>query len=327
MAYDEARHVSVLFGGYSQIYNTEYADTWEWNGAAWASRQVSGPQSRSFHFMAYDPDRHVVVLFGGEHQATNALLGDTWEWDGTAWTQRQVPGPPARAGHRMVYDRQRHVTVLYGGVTAAGLSDETWQWDGTAWTRLQIAGPPGRRDHWMVYDIQRGVTVLFGGSGANAGNSYFSDLWELQPVCASPEILSQPSPRTTCASSVAFSVGASGTAPLSYSWRKDSLPIADASGPVLSLAAPMPSDAGWYDCVVSNSCGTLASDQVRLTVNTADFNNDGDAGTDGDIEAFFACLAGNCCPACDSADFNGDGDVATDADIEAFFRVLAGGAC
>ena len=39
------------------------------------------------------------------------------------------------------------------------------------------------------------------------------------------------------------------------------------------------------------------------------------------------CLAGDCCPLCDSADFNYDGDAATDQDVEAFFRVLAGGAC
>ncbi len=62
---------------------------------------------------------------------------------------------------------------------------------------------------------------------------------------------------------------------------------------------------------------------------TADFDGDGDLGTDADIEAFFACLGGNCCAACfgGGADFNADGDVGTDADIEAFFRVLAGGGC
>jgi hypothetical protein len=62
---------------------------------------------------------------------------------------------------------------------------------------------------------------------------------------------------------------------------------------------------------------------------SADFNCDGDAGTDADIQAFFACLAGVCpAPPCtNNADFNGDGDVGTDADIEAFFRVLAGGPC
>ncbi len=64
-----------------------------------------------------------------------------------------------------------------------------------------------------------------------------------------------------------------------------------------------------------------------LQCGTADFDNDGDTGTDADIEAFFACLAGNCCPTCQTSDFDGDGDSGTDFDIEAFFRVLAGGAC
>jgi hypothetical protein len=62
---------------------------------------------------------------------------------------------------------------------------------------------------------------------------------------------------------------------------------------------------------------------------SADFNCDGSIGTDADIEAFFACIAGNCPPPpCTStADFNGDGAIGTDADIEAFFRVLSGGPC
>ncbi len=62
---------------------------------------------------------------------------------------------------------------------------------------------------------------------------------------------------------------------------------------------------------------------------TADFDGDGDTGTDADIESFFACLSGNCCATCFSggADFDLDGDTGTDADIEAFFRVLAGGNC
>jgi hypothetical protein len=60
---------------------------------------------------------------------------------------------------------------------------------------------------------------------------------------------------------------------------------------------------------------------------SADFNHDGDLGTDQDIEAFFACLGGRCCAACDSADFNGDGDYGTDQDIEAFFRRLSGAPC
>jgi len=60
-----------------------------------------------------------------------------------------------------------------------------------------------------------------------------------------------------------------------------------------------------------------------------DFNGDGDFGTDQDIEAFFACLGGNCCLTCyqGGADINGDGDTGTDQDIECFFAMLGGGCC
>jgi autotransporter-associated beta strand protein len=74
---------------------------------------------------------------------------------------------------------------------------------------------------------------------------------------------------------------------------------------------------GPSSCSNGHFCGTI------------DFNCDGDVGTDADIEAFFACLAGTCpsLPCINNADFNGDGDIGTDSDIEAFFRVLGGGAC
>jgi autotransporter-associated beta strand protein len=82
-------------------------------------------------------------------------------------------------------------------------------------------------------------------------------------------------------------------------------------------AAGTGNDVVIYNLVGPPKCGS------------ADFNCDGDIGTDADIEAFFACLAGVCPPppCTNSADFNGDGDIGTDADIEAFFRVLAGGTC
>jgi subtilisin-like proprotein convertase family protein len=62
---------------------------------------------------------------------------------------------------------------------------------------------------------------------------------------------------------------------------------------------------------------------------SADFDCDGDVGTDADIEAFFACIGGHCpaAPCGSTADFDHDGDTGTDADIEAFFRVLGGNPC
>jgi hypothetical protein len=83
--------------------------------------------------------------------------------------------------------------------------------------------------------------------------------------------------------------------------------------------APSPSGVGQIVITGTNNGGC----------GSADFNCDGDVGTDADIEAFFACLAGNCpaFPCMGTADFDGDGDIGTDADIEAFFRVLGGGTC
>jgi hypothetical protein len=84
---------------------------------------------------------------------------------------------------------------------------------------------------------------------------------------------------------------------------------------------------GVYFGTSSASAGCSGRIEPPLVCGSADFNHDGDTGTDADIEAFFACLAGNCCATCGSADFNADGDTGTDADIESFFRVLSGGAC
>jgi len=59
-----------------------------------------------------------------------------------------------------------------------------------------------------------------------------------------------------------------------------------------------------------------------------DFDNDGDAGTDFDAEAFFSVITNGPCSTCDSTDVNGDGDEGTDEDIELFFmRLSAGCAC
>jgi hypothetical protein len=83
-----------------------------------------------------------------------------------------------------------------------------------------------------------------------------------------------------------------------------------------------------FNTATNRTEALLWTRQLR-TCGTADFTGDGNAGTDADIEAFFACLAGQCCPTCypGGSDFNADNDHGTDQDIESFFRVLAGAAC
>jgi hypothetical protein len=108
---------------------------------------------------------------------------------------------------------------------------------------------------------------------------------------------------------VAVETGASTLTDISFS-------VTDGGGTTAFPASrPGRGEIGWFRFTVAVPCGS------------ADFDGDGDTGTDSDIEAFFACLGGSCCGTCGTADFDGDGDSGTDADIEAFFRVLGGGNC
>ncbi|MEO6419359.1 MAG: hypothetical protein ABIP39_08145 [Polyangiaceae bacterium] len=111
-------------------------DTWEWNGAAWKEKTVSGPPTRYEHQLAALGKK--IVLFGGE--VGSQELGDTWEWDGATWTEKKIPGPPPRSRHVMTSLGSK--IVLYDGMGAgSGQLDDTWEYDGTAWTEKKIAGP------------------------------------------------------------------------------------------------------------------------------------------------------------------------------------------
>ncbi len=92
-----------------------------------------------------------------------------------------------------------------------------------------------------------------------------------------PSINPQPNNQVTCAGGTAsFSVGASGTAPLSYQWRRGTTNLANggrisgANSPTLTITGVVPGDAGSdYNCLVTNSCGNTPSNNATLTVNAA----------------------------------------------------------
>ena len=69
-----------------------------------------------------------------------------------------------------------------------------------------------------------------------------------------------------------FTVVANGTAPLSYQWRKNGVPIANGGGisgatsPTLSFASVSMSQAGFYTVTVSNAVGTTISQQAQLII-------------------------------------------------------------
>jgi hypothetical protein len=236
------------------------------------------------------------------------------------------------------------LTVLPNGDVVAGGYFGIARWNGASWSALGS----GTNDYVLALAVLPNGDVAAGGPFTTAGGvaaGYWS-IWN----DGHPAVASQPVGATTCAGAAAvFSVIATGDAPLAYQWQVQAAPNdwVDLAG----SAVPLPCGGSAYAtlpnaaitsigvtpcpgvnryqvrCTVSNACGSVTSNEGTLLINSADFNGDGDVGTDADIDAFFACLGGNCCANCGSADFNGDGDVGTDADIDAFFRVLSGGGC
>jgi hypothetical protein len=96
------------------------------------------------------------------------------------------------------------------------------------------------------------------GSGANS-----------KPVM--PSITSQPSAQTVTAGQVAiFSVVASGTAPLSYQWQKDSVNVMGANSSSYTTGSTTVADSGSkFDVIVTNSVGSVTSGPAALTVDPA----------------------------------------------------------
>lgn len=110
-----------------------------------------------------------------------------------------------------------------------------------------------------------------------------------------PTITTQPQSQTVNAGApVSFTVGATGTAPLSYQWKKNGTDIAGATNTTYSIASTVVGDAGNYSVVVTNPAGSATSTTATLTVlslsapwQTADIGAVGIVGSAGDSAGTF----------------------------------------
>jgi hypothetical protein len=90
-----------------------------------------------------------------------------------------------------------------------------------------------------------------------------------QPVA--PSLMVQPMSVTVTAGQPAtFSVSATGTAPISYQWRRNAANISGATAASYTIAATTTGDSGSkFDVIVSNNSGSITSSQATLTVNAS----------------------------------------------------------
>jgi hypothetical protein len=114
----------------------------------------------------------------------------------------------------------------------------------------------------------KGTTVAQGTQGYALAIS-----GDLGSACTGAGVSSNPSNQNVEAGAPAsFSVVGSGTGPLSYQWRRNTVNLVDnaritgSNLPTLNISSALLSDAGSYDVIVSNSCGSTPSAAATLGV-------------------------------------------------------------
>ncbi|MDP1822330.1 MAG: kelch repeat-containing protein [Archangium sp.] len=144
MAFDSARNVTVLYGGFAFDDGAFLRETWTWDGTNWTQRS-SAATPPCYGPMAFDASRQRAVFFSA-YCNNGVFSNETWEWDGAAWSRKTPPtSPPGATGYAMAYDPSRQRVVLSGGVDRNFVSLElTWEWDGTSWLeRHPTVAPTG----------------------------------------------------------------------------------------------------------------------------------------------------------------------------------------
>ena len=88
--------------------------------------------------------------------------------------------------------------------------------------------------------------------------------------CQAPQILAKPDSQVvTLGTNVTLSVTAAGSAPLSYQWSRNGVPLAGATTATLTIQHPYPADLGDYTVTVSNVCGTTTAGPATLSVESS----------------------------------------------------------
>ena len=97
----------------------------------------------------------------------------------------------------------------------------------------------------------------------------------------------------TIGQTAAFTVGASGEAPIRYQWRLNGQDIPNATNASYSINAAGPTNAGLYTVAVGNVLGDLETQPVPLRLNVTNFNFADNFGTPGPVTNSNGLYRGN----------------------------------
>jgi hypothetical protein len=211
---------------------------------------------------------HVLALGGYNNQKTypdesvEILIDDVVVSDATPLVPPSITTQPS--GATVVEPAQASFSVV-----ASGSAPLTYQWRrngvniGGATSAGYVINPTVVADSGAQFDVV--VT-----NGAGSATSAAATL-TVNPALVPPSITTPPASATVNAPAAAsFSVVASGSAPISYQWRRNGVNIGGATSATYVLTPTADTDNGAsFDVVVTNGAGSVTSAAATLTVNVA----------------------------------------------------------
>lgn len=303
-------------------------------GTAWFEEAKltasDGASSDQFgYWLSLDADRAIVGANAHDTvHGSNAGAAYIYHRVGSAWTEMarltasdgaanfQFGTSVSISGDLVVVGANGDSTI---GGTGAG-SAYVYLWTGSEWVqKAKLQASDGAAGD------QFGISVSVWGTHAVVGANLDDTLggtdsgsacaFDVGPIFT-PVLVDQPQPATGCYSGTAsFSLSATGSSPLQYQWRKGLVwmvngpNVTGATSPTLNVSNLFAPDAGSYNCVVSNGCGSVVSNAATLTVGlAADISGNNVVNTQ-DLAILLAFFGGPATHA--QGDLNGDGVVTT----------------
>ena len=230
---------------------------------------------------------NVSILGGWFRSYSNAFVvaNPSIGWHFAGWSG-DTQGDTNSAGMTMLMDRARVITANFAmnqPVVITGHPQSLTNNPGTAASfAVTASGAPAPAYQWRknASDISSATCATYTIASVAAGDAGGYDCvvsnivnWAISAaailtVNAPVVITGEPQSRTNNAGTAAsFTVTASGTPPLFYQWQKDGVQLNMATNATHTIAAAATSDAGSYQCLVSNMVNTATSAVAILTVN------------------------------------------------------------
>jgi hypothetical protein len=175
---------------------------------------------------------------------------------------RAVPNAPVLlAQPRSATTVEGETVTLSVSATGDGLTYQ-WRKDDTA-----IAGATATT--LELKSVRVSDTGSYSVVISNVGGSVTTEaaIVTVTPRIVAPVVASPPASTSIAAGTkVTLSATATGTAPLTYQWFRNSVALPGATQASFTLDRPRPSDAGQYSVTITNSAGSVTSTPADLTI-------------------------------------------------------------